>query len=84
MRLPRFYVRIHFRRLLLTPSPYTVELKHKHNIDILINHQDIRQYHFPGDQNRAEDRYEEKVHNPNEDRGRRSTCISTTQSGLSD
>ena len=65
--LPRFYVRIHFRRLLLTPSPYTVELKHKHNIDILINHQDIRQYRFPGDQNRAEDRYEEEAYNPNEE-----------------
>lgn len=38
-------------------TPYTVELI-KHNIDILINHQDIRQCHFPGDQNRAEDRYE--------------------------
>ena len=29
-----------------------------YNIDFLINHQDIRQCHFPGDQNRAEDRYE--------------------------
>ena len=27
----------------------------------------IRQCHFPGDQNRAEDRYKEKAHNPNEE-----------------
>ncbi len=30
-------------------------------------HQDIRQCRFPGDQNRAEDRYEEEVYNPNEE-----------------
>ena len=29
--------------------------------------QDIRKCHFPGDQNRAEDRYEEEAHNPNEE-----------------
>ena len=45
-------------------TPYAEELEH--NIDFLINHQDIRQCHFPGDQNRAEDRYEEEAHNPNE------------------
>jgi hypothetical protein len=33
----------------------------------LIEHQDIRQCHFPGDQNRAEDRYEEEAYNPNEE-----------------
>ena len=33
----------------------------EHNIDFLINHQDIRQCHFPGDQNCAEDRYEEEA-----------------------
>ena len=46
-------------------TPYAEELEH--NIDFLINHQDIRQCHFPGDQNRAEDHYEyeEEAHNPN-------------------
>ena len=39
----------------------------EYNIDFLINHQDIRRCHFPGDQNRAEDRYEEEVYNPNEE-----------------
>ncbi len=28
---------------------------------------DIRQCHFPGDQNRAQDRYEEEAYNPNEE-----------------
>ena len=32
-----------------------------------VDHQDIRQCRFPGDQNRAEDRYEEEVYNPNEE-----------------
>ena len=41
-------------------TPYAEE--REHNIDFLINHQDI-----PGDQNRAEDRYEEEAHNPNEE-----------------
>ena len=45
-------------------TPYAEELEH--NINFLIDHQDIRQCHFPGDQNRAEDRYEEEAHNPNE------------------
>ena len=31
--------------------------------NFLINRQDIRQCHFPGDQNRAEDRYEEEAYN---------------------
>ena len=35
--------------------------------DFLIDNQDIRQCHFLGDQNRAEDRYEEEVYNPNEE-----------------
>ena len=39
----------------------------EYNIDFLIEHQDIRQCHFPGDQNRAEDRYEEEAYNPNEE-----------------
>ena len=39
----------------------------EYNIDFLIDHQDIRQCHFPGDQNRAEDRYEEEAYNPNEE-----------------
>ena len=30
-------------------------------------HQDIRQCHFPGDQNRAEDCYEEEAYNPNKE-----------------
>ena len=59
-------------------TPYAEEIEY--NIDFLINHQDIRQCRFPGDQNRAEDRYRMRkksiIHNPNEDRGRRSTCIS--------
>ena len=46
-------------------TPYAEELEY--NIDFLIEHQDIRQCHFPGDQNRAEDRYEEEVYNPNEE-----------------
>ena len=46
-------------------SPYAEELEY--NIDFLINHQDIRQCHFLGDQNRAEDRYEEEAYNPNEE-----------------
>ena len=37
-------------------TPYAEELEY--DIDFLIDHQDIRQCHFPGDQNRAEDRYE--------------------------
>ena len=40
----------------LSSTPYAEELEY--NNDFLINHQDIRQCHFPGDQNRAEDRYE--------------------------
>ena len=40
-------------------TPYAEELEY--NIDFLINHQDIRQCHFPGDQNRAGDRYEEEA-----------------------
>ena len=43
-------------------TPYAEELEH--NIDFLINHQDIRQCHFPGDQNRAEDRSEEEAYSP--------------------
>ena len=39
----------------------------EYNIDFLIEHQDIRQCHFPGDQNRAEDRYEEEAYNLNEE-----------------
>ena len=36
-------------------TPYAEELEY--NIEFLINHQDIRQcQHFPGDQNRAEER----------------------------
>ena len=46
-------------------TPYAEELEF--NIDFLIDHQDIRQCHFPGDQNRAEDRYEEEAYNPNEE-----------------
>ena len=46
-------------------TPYAEELEY--NIDFLIDHQDIRQCHFPGDQNRAEDRYEEEAYNPNEE-----------------
>ena len=46
-------------------TPYAEELEY--NIDFLIEHQDIRQCHFPGDQNRAEDRYEEEAYNPNEE-----------------
>ena len=46
-------------------TPYAEELEY--NIDFLIDHQDIRQCHFPGDQNRAEDRYEEETYNPNEE-----------------
>ena len=36
-------------------APYAKEIEH--NIDFLIHRQDIRQCHFPGDQNRAEDHY---------------------------
>ena len=42
-------------------TPYAEELEY--NIEFLINHQVIRQCHFPGDQNRAEERvitYNEK------------------------
>ena len=46
-------------------TPYAEELEY--NIDFLIEHQDIRQCHFPGDQNRAEDRYEEEAYNLNEE-----------------
>ena len=46
-----------------TPSAEELE----YDIDFLIDHQDIRQCHFPGDQNRAEDRYEEEAYNPNEE-----------------
>ncbi len=46
-------------------TPHAEELEY--NIDFLINRQDIRRGHFPGDQNRAEDRYEEKAHNPNKE-----------------
>ena len=46
-------------------TPYAEELEY--NIDFLIEHQDIRQCHFPGDQNRDEDRYEEEAYNPNEE-----------------
>ena len=35
-------------------TPYAEELEY--NIDFLINRQDIRRCHFPGEQNRAEDR----------------------------
>ena len=38
-------------------TPYAEELEQ--NIDLLIHDQNIRQYHFPGDQNRAEDGDEE-------------------------
>ena len=48
-------------------TPYAEEPETEHNIDFLTNHQDIRQCHFPGVQNRAEDRYEEEAHNPNEE-----------------
>ena len=63
MRLLRFFVRIRFRRLLLTPYAEGLE----YNIDFLIDHQDIRQCHFPGDQNRAEDCYQREAYNPNEE-----------------
>ena len=63
MHLLRFFVRIRFRRLLLTQRSLNII----YNIDFLIDHQDIRQCHFPGDQNRAEDRYEEEAYNPNEE-----------------
>ena len=46
-------------------TPYAEELEH--NIDLLIHHQDIRQCHFPGDQNRAENRYEEEAHSRDEE-----------------
>ena len=46
-------------------TPYAEELEY--HIDFLIDHQDIRQWHFPGDQNRAEDRYEEEAYNLNEE-----------------
>ena len=36
-----------------------------YTIDFLI----IHLCHFPGDQNRAEDRYEEEAYNPNEEGG---------------
>ena len=36
-------------------------------IDFLIHRQNIRQCHFPDDQNRAEDRYEEEAYSPNEE-----------------
>ena len=45
-------------------TPYAEELEY--NIDFLIDHQDIRRRHFPGDQNRAEDHYEEEAYNSNE------------------
>ena len=51
--------------LFSSSTPYAEELEY--NIDFLIDHQDIRQCHFPGDQNRAEDRYEEEAYNPNEE-----------------
>ena len=38
-------------------TPYAEELEH--NIDLLIHDQDIRQCHFPGEQNCAEDGNEE-------------------------
>ena len=41
-------------------NPYAEELKH--NIDLLIHDQNICRCHFPGDQNRAEDRYEEEAY----------------------
>ena len=44
-------------------TPYAEELEY--DIDFLISHQDIRQCHFPGDQNRAEDRYEKEAYNYN-------------------
>ena len=49
-------------------TPYAGE-ELEYNVDFLIDHQDIRQCHFPGDQNRAEDRYEyeEEAYNPNEE-----------------
>ena len=47
-------------------TPYAEELEY--NIEFLINRQDIRQCHFPGDQNSAEDCYEEEeAYNPNEE-----------------
>ncbi len=51
--------------LFSSSTPYAEELEH--DIDFLINHQDIRQCHFSGDQNRAENRHEKEVHNPNEE-----------------
>ena len=53
---------------LSSATPYAEELEH--NIDFPINHQDIRLCHFPGDQSRPEDRYEEEVYSPNEERGK--------------
>ena len=69
----------YYRRLLLTQRSFNIihNTYTYNNIDFLINHnhQDIRQCHFPGDQNRPEDRYEEEAHDPQSQRGR-STCIS--------
>ena len=48
-------------------TQYTEELEHNIDFLIIINHQDIRQCRFPGDQNRDEDRYEEEAYNPNEE-----------------
>ena len=61
-------------------TPHAEELEY--NIDFLINHQDIRQCHFPGDQNRAEDRYEEEAHNPKQ-RGRSTVNMYFNRSSLS-
>ena len=49
----------------LSSIPYAEELEYI--IDFLIDHQDIRRRYFPGDQNRAEDRYEKEAYNPNEE-----------------
>ena len=55
--------------LLLLPLPLPLPLLLLATIllILLLDHQDIRQCHFPGDQNRAEDRYEEEAYNPNEE-----------------
>ena len=50
---------IHCEDLFSSATPYAEELEQ--NIDFLIHDQDVRHCHFAGDQNRAEDRYEEEV-----------------------
>ena len=63
--MQKYYISLSLLLLLSSSTPYAEELEY--NIDFLIEHQDIRQCHFPGDQNRAEDRYEEEAYNPNQE-----------------